>query len=286
MRPWARWTARTALVAAGFAAAGGGLSGLALAGPVSTGTSGTITVLGGNGLLAPVSIPADVCGDIGGLLGTAAAGCGGGAGASAGSSQAAGGSAASGSSGMFSAGSGHDVHAPVSTPVVVCGNAVAMFGTASASCTGGASSLATNAHGANAGGPGNSAASTAFSDGAGPGSAYAALRQAFGDTLDAPGLGASTPGSTAVSQLAGLGSLPGLADLPSLGGPANLAGHGGGGGDSTLMAGGALRAANASGMSSDSFAALAIGALLAGAAALKIASRRARDRKAGIGATI
>jgi hypothetical protein len=48
----------------------------------------------------------------------------------------------------------------------------------------------------------------------------------------------------------------------------------------------ALSAADASGMSSDSFAALAIGALLAGAAALKIASRRARDRKAGIGATI
>jgi hypothetical protein len=52
------------------------------------------------------------------------------------------------------------------------------------------------------------------------------------------------------------------------------------------MPGCALSAADASGMSSDSFAALAIGALLAGAAALKIASRRARDRKAGIGATI
>jgi hypothetical protein len=52
------------------------------------------------------------------------------------------------------------------------------------------------------------------------------------------------------------------------------------------MADGSLSASDASGMSSESFAALAIGALLAGAAALKIASRRARDRKAGIGATI
>ena len=32
MRPWAEWTAKTALLAAGFAAAGGGLSGAALAG--------------------------------------------------------------------------------------------------------------------------------------------------------------------------------------------------------------------------------------------------------------
>jgi hypothetical protein len=39
-------------------------------------------------------------------------------------------------------------------------------------------------------------------------------------------------------------------------------------------------------MSSDSFAALAVGALLAGASALKIAERRARDRKAGFGAMI
>jgi hypothetical protein len=47
----------------------------------------------------------------------------------------------------------------------------------------------------------------------------------------------------------------------------------------------ALSAAN-SGMSSDSFAALAVGALLAGASALKIAGRRARDRKAGIGVAL
>ena len=33
MRPWAEWTAKTALVAVGFAAVGGGLSSVALAGP-------------------------------------------------------------------------------------------------------------------------------------------------------------------------------------------------------------------------------------------------------------
>jgi lactate dehydrogenase-like 2-hydroxyacid dehydrogenase len=49
------------------------------------------------------------------------------------------------------------------------------------------------------------------------------------------------------------------------------------------MPGTALSVANIPGMSSDSFAALAVGALLAGASALKIAGRRVRDRKAGIG---
>jgi hypothetical protein len=48
MRPWASWTAKAALLAPGFAAAGGGLSGPALAG---TGPS----------LLAdPAGLPADV----------------------------------------------------------------------------------------------------------------------------------------------------------------------------------------------------------------------------------
>jgi hypothetical protein len=44
----------------------------------------------------------------------------------------------------------------------------------------------------------------------------------------------------------------------------------------------ALSAANAPPMSSNSFAALAVGALLAGASALKIAGRRVRDRRTGL----
>ena len=47
-----------------------------------------------------------------------------------------------------------------------------------------------------------------------------------------------------------------------------------------------LTAANAAGMTSNSLAALVIGALLAGVSALKIASRRVRDRKTGSGVTI
>ena len=125
-----------------------------------------------------------------------------------------------------------------------------------------------------------------FSSAATSGPGSSALRQTFGDTLNAPGLGAGTTDNPAAPQQAGPGTLPGLAELPSLNGLTNVSAGRGTPGGSTLMPGSALSAADVAGMSSDSFAALAIGALLAGAAALKIASRRARDRKAGIGATI
>ena len=124
MRPRAHWTAKTALVAAGFAAAGGALSGVAWAGPAS-GSPGAATVLGGNGLLAPVSLPVAVCGNAAALLGIGAAGCQGGALASTDVSQGAGGS---GTSGTVSLGSGNQLTIPVSVPVDLCGNAAAGLG--------------------------------------------------------------------------------------------------------------------------------------------------------------
>ena len=75
MRPWARWTARTALVAVVSAAAGGGLSGIAFAGTGGGGSSASTPLLGGNGLLAPLGIPDAVCSDTSALLGIAVAGC-------------------------------------------------------------------------------------------------------------------------------------------------------------------------------------------------------------------
>jgi len=118
-----------------------------------------------------------------------------------------------------------------------------------------------------------------------------APRGLTGDTSSIVGNtpGAGGAGDTnvpAASQLAGLGALPGLADLPSLAGLANTPAPNGVSGGGIPMPGTALSAANTSGMSSDSFAALAVGALLAGASALKIAGRRARDRKAGFGVAI
>jgi hypothetical protein len=264
MRPWARWTARTAVVAVGLAAASGGLSGVALAGTDGGNGSGTISVLGGNGLLAPVSLPVDVCGEAAALLGLVNAGCQGGAAAMV-TLPVTGDGAGSGTSGGVSAGSGNQVHAPVTVPAGVCGNAVAVLGASAAGCVGGAG-----------GASGRGLTSVSGVTGG----------QVFGDTLNAPGPGAGTTNNPAVSQLVGLGVLPGLADLAPSAGRARLPARSGATGGGTLMTGSALSAADASGMSSDSFAALAIGALLAGAAALKIASRRARDRKAGIGATI
>jgi hypothetical protein len=91
MRPWASWTAKTALLAAGFAAAGGGLSGVALAGsgggaailpaarapqtpasdPGSGNLAGSGNVLAGswNTVSLPVSLPVDVCGNADAITG-------------------------------------------------------------------------------------------------------------------------------------------------------------------------------------------------------------------------
>jgi hypothetical protein len=76
--------------------------------------------------------------------------------------------------------------------------------------------------------------------------------------------GAGDTNVPAATQLAGLGALPGLADLPSAALASTPPRHG----------------AN-SGMSGDSFVALVIGASLAGASALMIAGQRQRDRRSG-----
>jgi hypothetical protein len=253
MRPWARWTARMALVAVVSAAAGGGLSGIAFAGTGGDGNSASTPLLGGNGLLAPLGIPDAVCGDTSALLGIAVVGCRGGAAASFAKPRAADGGAGRGLSGRGLSGS----VSPGAKP-----------------------------GGAKTGDRGASSASTVFQSAATSGAGSSGLRQTFGDTLNAPGLGAGTTDNPVAPQQVGLGTLPGLAELPSLNGLTDVSAGRGTPGGSTLMPGSALSAADVAGMSSDSFAALAIGALLAGAAALKIASRRARDRKAGIGATI
>ena len=260
MRPWARWTARTALVAVVSAAAGGGLSGIAFAGTGGNGTgsggsSASTPLLGGTGLLAPLGIPDAVCSDTSALLGIAVAGCRSGAVASY-----------------------EKPRGDASTKTATTATKAAATGAAGAS--------GAVPRGAKNDGGGASSASTAFSGAVTSGPDSSALRQTFGDTLNAPGLGAGTTDNPAAARQNGLATLPGLAELPSLNGLTSASAGQGTPGGSTLMPSSALSAADVAGMSSDSFAALAIGALLAGAAALKIASRRARDRKAGIGATI
>ena len=69
MRPWASWTAKTALLAAGFAAAGGGLSGVALAGTGGGVTAGS-AITGGviQSAVAPVASALGVAGPLTGLV--------------------------------------------------------------------------------------------------------------------------------------------------------------------------------------------------------------------------
>ena len=132
MRTWARWTARATLFTASFVAAGVGTVGLASAGT----TSGNGSVGGGNQVSVPISIPVSVCGNAVALLGHAFAGCAGGASTSHGGGDG-GGSART--SGNYSILGGNQVSVPISIPVDICGNAVALLGHAFAGCAGGAS---------------------------------------------------------------------------------------------------------------------------------------------------
>ncbi|MCW2860411.1 MAG: hypothetical protein JWP48_2119 [Actinoallomurus sp.] len=94
-------------------------------------TSGAHSILGGNQVHAPVNAPIDVCGNAAAVLGRAVASC-------AGSLPGAGGYQGGGfhgrTSGRHSIGGGNQVHAPITAPVDVCGNAVAVVGHALGSC--------------------------------------------------------------------------------------------------------------------------------------------------------
>jgi len=287
MRPWASWTAKTAVLTltAGLAATAGGLSGVALA---ASGGSAALAASGNGAGASQAGIPDDVCSDAGALLGLADAACRSvslpglpGAGtaqtARSAASQGAGSGSVPASQGTAtSQGAGPGVDATVSqvvqravapvTAVLGASGTVPVLKTVPiraplTAVTGDAPAWRTGGAG------GASARGTDSTKGSTP-----AARA--GDT--------NVPAAT---QLAGLGALPGLADLPSSAGLASTPARNGAMGGGNPIPGTALSAAN-SGMSSDSFAALAVGALLAGASALKIAGRRARDRKAGIGVAL
>jgi hypothetical protein len=265
MRPWASWTAKTAVLtlAAGLAATAAGLPGVALA------ASGTSQVA------ASAGMPDDVCSDAGALVGLAGAACQSVALPSvpaAGTAQT--GRSVTGSSNVSpSQGAGQGIGATVSqvvqravapvTAMLGAGAAVPALKTVPAL----APLTAVTGH--------QSASRTAGAGGA-------SAPRTDSTTGNVPAARAGNTNVPAATQLAGLGALPGLADLPSPAGLASTPARNGAQGGGIPMPGTALSAAN-SGMSSDSFAALAVGALLAGATALKIASRRTRDRKAGIG---
>ncbi|WP_192809610.1 chaplin [Actinomadura rudentiformis] len=95
-------------------------------------TSGDVSVLGGNQINAPISVPINISGNSAALLGMAKAESLGGAhvakmGDGGGSMK---------TSGSVSMGGGNQLRAPISIPIDFCGNALAIAGVAKAACKG------------------------------------------------------------------------------------------------------------------------------------------------------
>ncbi|WP_336213962.1 chaplin family protein [Nonomuraea sp. LPB2021202275-12-8] len=99
-------------------------------------TSGNSSVLGGNQVNAPISAPVNACGNAVSLFGSSDAGCTGGASVRNSGKGGAGGNRTSGDSSVLG---GNQITAPISAPVNACGNALAIFGDATAGCKGGSS---------------------------------------------------------------------------------------------------------------------------------------------------
>src|SRR4051812_14528513 len=107
-------TARAAVFTAGFVALGA--STVFPAGAYAD-TDGDHSVLGGNQVAVPITVPVNACGNGLALFGTADASCKGGASARGG------GRGGSGrTSGEGSLGGGNQITAPITAPINVCGN--------------------------------------------------------------------------------------------------------------------------------------------------------------------
>ncbi|MEV0386317.1 chaplin family protein [Nonomuraea sp. NPDC050643] len=102
---------------------------------ISDRTSGNGSVGGGNQVHAPISAPINACGNAVSLFGNSDAGCKGGATVRNQGKRGAGGNRTSGDGSVLG---GNQVTAPISAPLNACGNAVAIFGDATAGCKGGA----------------------------------------------------------------------------------------------------------------------------------------------------
>ncbi|GAA0974007.1 hypothetical protein GCM10009555_029680 [Acrocarpospora macrocephala] len=98
-------------------------------------TNGDHSLLGGNQITAPISAPVNACGNAIAIFGDAVAGCKGGS-----SVKNTGvGPGGNTTSGRSSALGGNQIIAPISGPINICGNTVAIFGEAFSGCKGGSS---------------------------------------------------------------------------------------------------------------------------------------------------
>jgi hypothetical protein len=304
MKPWAKWTAKSVLVTTGFAAAGCGITGVAFAGTGGTHT-GNVSVLDRNHVNAPVNVPADICGNAAAILGIATAGCQGGASVAAAHTSSAHRAGWSGPEyGNIAIGHGNTVKVPVTVAADACGNSI---GHATARCHGGIHLPASStSHGSSThivnGGPlkrvtsmsANRVTHKPAKRVTRKSAKKVARTAAFSGPVEtvpaASGLMSGLPISSALTGLTGQNGLSRLtegADLTSVTGQTNARGLTGAPGmtkHATLLPASTLAAAErGAGIGNGSFASLAIGALLAGAAALKLASRRPHSRKARSG---
>ncbi|MBG0814464.1 chaplin family protein [Planomonospora sp. ID82291] len=249
-------------------------------------TSGRGSVLGGNQVVAPITAPVNVCGNaVGAVIGQAFAGCKGGASVKNGGAGA-GGNRTSGERSILG---GNQVVAPITAPVNVCGNAVAVLADAAAGCLGGA----------HVGRPGHGHGGHGY-DGHGhdkwgkrPGKHTAGLLPALpvvpalNGAQDAGAAQAMRGASS--SALPAVDGVPGLAELPNLSetekrGARHTSAPADGLRDAVpgldgigLMS--AAQPAGVTGMTSGSLLALVVGAMAAASATLFATTRRVRFGK-------
>ncbi len=135
---WVSATAGAALVAAMFALPGAGAAYASDNG--NTTGNGNVSVLSGNSITAPISVPVNLCGISLAAAGFSNAGCEGG---SSSAISGVGGDSHNGNTTgnrNISLGSGNTITAPVSAPVNVCGVSGAVGGFSNSGCKGGSSS--------------------------------------------------------------------------------------------------------------------------------------------------
>jgi len=135
---WVSATAGAALVAAMFALPGAGVTYASDNG--NTTGNGNVSVLSGNSIKAPVSVPVNLCGVSLAVAGFSNAGC---AGGSSSTISGVDGNSHNGNvTGNFNVpvGSGNTITAPISVPVNVCGVSGAVGGFSNSGCQGGSSS--------------------------------------------------------------------------------------------------------------------------------------------------
>ncbi|MEV0974579.1 chaplin family protein [Microtetraspora glauca] len=245
-------------------------------------TSGAHSILGGNQIVAPITAPINACGNAVAVLGDAKANCKGGASVSGG---AGGGAGRNVTSGAHSILGGNQIVAPITAPINICGNAVAVLGDAAAGCLGGASVGGGQWHGRKTlHGTWNKGARKAVPVKTSgmlstlpmvPGAADSGVLPTAALTPSRPAAGKGGAGA-ALAPVTGLvGSLPvanGLGGANALGGASDVLPLG----DLGLMS--AEQPVGVTGMNPGSLIALALGAMFAASATMFAVVRRFRLR--------